>query len=98
MLSATGMIGGYGGADILHGLDVEVSEKEIVVIIGSNGAGKSTAMKAIFGLVRLREGRVTLKGENITNAPPDELVPRGMAYVPQERNIFPSLTVNPNWV
>ncbi len=96
MLSATGMIGGYGGADILHGLDVEVSEKEIVVIIGSNGAGKSTAMKAIFGLVPLREGRVTLKGEDITNAPPDELVPRGMAYVPQERNIFPSLTVHEN--
>jgi branched-chain amino acid transport system ATP-binding protein len=96
MLSATGMIGGYGGADILHGLDIEVSEKEIVVIIGSNGAGKSTAMKAIFGLVPLREGRVTLKGEDITNAPPDELVPRGMAYVPQERNIFPSLTVHEN--
>ena len=96
MLAAHGMVGGYGGADILHGVDVDVAEKEIVVIIGPNGAGKSTAMKAIFGLVPLREGQVTLKGEDITNAAPDALVPRGMAYVPQERNIFPSLTVHEN--
>ena len=96
MLTASGMIGGYGGGDILHGVDIEVAENEIVVIIGSNGAGKSTAMKAIFGLVHLREGRVTLKGEDITNAQPDDLVPRGMSYVPQERNIFPTLTVHEN--
>jgi branched-chain amino acid transport system ATP-binding protein len=96
MLAARGMIGGYGGADILHGVDIDVAENEIVVIVGSNGAGKSTAMKAIFGLVHLREGQVTLNGDDITNTAPDELVPRGMAYVPQERNIFPSLTVHEN--
>ncbi len=96
MLVASGMIGGYGGGDILHGVDIEVGVDEIVVIIGPNGAGKSTAMKAIFGLVTLREGRVTLKGGDITNAQPDALVHRGMAYVPQERNIFPTLTVHEN--
>lgn len=96
MLAATGMVGGYGGADILHGVDIAVDAGEIVVIVGANGAGKSTAMKAIFGLVTLREGQVTLAGEAITNWRPDRLVPRGMAYVPQERNVFPSLTVQEN--
>jgi len=96
MLQAKGMVGGYGGADILHGVDIEVDRGEIVVIVGANGAGKSTAMKAIFGLVNVREGSVVLDGETITNKRPDELVPRGMAYVPQERNVFPSLTVHEN--
>ncbi|MEQ8696893.1 MAG: ABC transporter ATP-binding protein [Bauldia litoralis] len=96
MLEATGLIGGYGGADILKGVDLAVDQGEIVVIVGPNGAGKSTAMKAIFGLVQLRAGAVRFRGEDITNAAPDTLVPRGMAYVPQERNVFPTLTVHEN--
>lgn len=96
LLLAQGLVGGYGGMDILQGVDLEVGADEIAVIVGANGAGKSTAMKAIFGLVRLREGTVTFTGEDITNAPPERLVPRGMAYVPQERNIFPNLTVHEN--
>jgi branched-chain amino acid transport system ATP-binding protein len=96
ILEAKGLVGGYGGADILKGVDIAVDEGEIVVIVGANGAGKSTAMKAIFGLVRVREGFVYLKDDDITNLRPDELVPRGMAYVPQERNVFPSLTVHEN--
>lgn len=96
LLSARGLVGGYGGMDILQGVDLEVGADEIAVIVGANGAGKSTAMKAIFGLVRLREGTVTFDGEDITSTPPERLVSRGMAYVPQERNIFPNLTVHEN--
>jgi len=90
------MVGGYGGADILKGVDLDVAAGEIVAVIGPNGAGKSTAMKAVFGLVRLREGRVQFRGEDIGGCEPDALVRKGMAYVPQERNIFPSLTVHEN--
>ena len=96
LLEAQGLHGGYGGADILNGVNLRVDRGEIVVVIGVNGAGKSTAMKAIFGLVHVREGRVVFAGEETTNTPPDRMVRRGMAYVPQERNIFPNLTVHEN--
>ncbi|MEE8270890.1 MAG: ABC transporter ATP-binding protein [Alphaproteobacteria bacterium] len=96
LLQAEGLVGGYGGMDILNGVDLDVAAREIAVIIGANGAGKSTAMKAIFGLVVVRSGRVAFDGEDITNTPPDRLVQRGMAYVPQERNVFPNLSVYEN--
>jgi branched-chain amino acid transport system ATP-binding protein len=96
MLKAEALVGGYGGADILRGVTIEVGEREIVCIIGANGAGKSTAMKAIFGLVQLRRGRVAFAGAEITRLPTDQRVRRGLAYVPQERNVFPSLTVAEN--
>lgn len=88
--------GGYGQADILNGASLSVGADEIVVIIGPNGAGKSTLMKAVFGLVRLSEGRVRLADTDITNAKPETLVHRGLSYVPQEKNVFPSLTVEEN--
>ena len=96
ILTADGLVGGYGEADVLHGVSLEVEATDIVVVVGPNGAGKSTALKALFGLVRIREGRVTLHGEDITGVPTDAIVPRGIAYVPQERNIFPNLTVHEN--
>jgi branched-chain amino acid transport system ATP-binding protein len=96
MLRADALVGGYGGADILKGVSFAVDAGEIVVIIGPNGAGKSTAMKAAFGLVLPRQGRVAFKGEDVTQLMPDARVRRGMAYVPQERNVFPSLTVQEN--
>ena len=96
LLRAEGLVGGYGGNDILNGVDLSVAGHEIAVIVGPNGAGKSTAMKAIFGLLKLRLGRVRLDDEDITDEPPDRLVRRGMAYVPQERNVFPNLTVHEN--
>jgi branched-chain amino acid transport system ATP-binding protein len=96
LLEARGVFGGYGGVDILNGVDLAVDRGQIVVIIGPNGAGKSTAMKAIFGLVRVREGTIRFDDEDITNARPDQLVPKGMSYVPQERNVFPTLTVREN--
>ena len=96
LLEAAGLVGGYGGADILNGVDLAVDAHEIAVIIGPNGAGKSTAMKAIFGLVAVRQGQVSFAGEAITNEAPDRLVRLGMAYVPQERNVFPNLSVHEN--
>jgi branched-chain amino acid transport system ATP-binding protein len=88
--------GGYGESDILKGVDLAVEPGEIVVIIGPNGAGKSTLMKAVFGLVPLRFGIVAVDGEDITNAKPETHVRRVLSYVPQERNVFPSLTVQEN--
>jgi branched-chain amino acid transport system ATP-binding protein len=96
LLEVRGVCGGYGGVDILNGVDLVLDEGQIVVVIGPNGAGKSTLMKAVFGLIRVRTGAIRFAGENITNARPDQLVPKGMSYVPQERNVFPSLTVQEN--
>ena len=96
LLEARGMVGGYGGMDILNGVDLAVEAHEIVVIIGANGAGKSTAMKALFGLVHLRSGSVRLEGADITNAAPNALVEAGMGFVPQERNVFRTMTVREN--
>ncbi len=90
------MTGGYGGADILNDCTVAVEHGEIAVIVGPNGAGKSTAMKAVFGMVGLRKGTVRMDGEDITRLPPHERVAKGIAYVPQTDNVFPSLTVEEN--
>lgn len=96
LLTIDEVYGGYGGADILHGASLTVEPGQIVVIIGPNGAGKSTLMKAAFGLVKIREGSVTFKDKEITRLRPDQIVRLGMSYVPQERNVFPSLTVQEN--
>ncbi|WP_374372840.1 ABC transporter ATP-binding protein [Dongia sp.] len=96
LLEASGLVGGYGGMDILNGVDLNVDTPEIVVIIGANGAGKSTAMKALFGLVALRSGKVVFDGAEVTGQMPNQLVARGMGYVPQERNVFRNLTVREN--
>jgi len=91
------MTGGYGkGPDILHGCTIAVEKGEIAVIVGPNGAGKSTAMKAIFGMLEVRSGRVLLDGEDITALSPQDRVRKGMGFVPQVRNIFPSMTVEEN--
>ncbi len=89
--------GGYGGAgNILNGVSLTVNDDEIVVIIGPNGAGKSTAMKAVFGLLTIASGQVVLDGQDITGLAPDRVVRRGAAYVPQEANVFPTLSVHEN--
>ncbi|WP_417278314.1 ABC transporter ATP-binding protein [Celeribacter sp.] len=96
-LHANEMRGGYGaGADILHGCTLTVQKGEIAVIVGPNGAGKSTAMKAVFGMLNLREGHVHLDGEDITGLSPQERVYKGMGFVPQTHNIFPTMTVREN--
>ena len=90
------MTGGYGDADILHDCTIGVDEGEIAVVVGPNGAGKSTAMKAVFGMLGLRSGRVMMDGEDITALKPQERVRKGMGFVPQTNNVFPSLTVLEN--
>jgi len=91
------MTGGYGkGPDILHDCTIAVNPGEIAVIVGPNGAGKSTAMKAVFGMLTVRSGRVVLDGEDITALSPQARVVKGMGFVPQVRNIFPSMTVEEN--
>jgi ABC-type branched-subunit amino acid transport system ATPase component len=97
ILRADQIVAGYiPEVDILTGCDLYCSDGEIVGIIGPNGAGKSTLLKALFGLVSVRSGSVTLKGEDITNARADRLVTKGVGFVPQTNNVFPSLTVEEN--
>ncbi len=82
--------------DILNDLSISVRPGEIVTVIGPNGAGKSTLIKTIFGLVSPREGRVLFKGEDITGAKPHAITRKGLSYVPQLDNVFPTLTVEEN--
>jgi ABC-type branched-subunit amino acid transport system ATPase component len=96
ILHASGIVAGYGETEILHGVSITVEGDEMVAVIGPNGAGKSTLLKAIFGLVPVRHGEVRLRGENTTNLPAERMVARGVAYVPQTENIFPSLSVQEN--
>ncbi len=95
-LSALNMTGGYGGADIIHDCDITVEKGEIAVVVGPNGAGKSTAMKAVFGMLDLHQGSVILNGEDITEMAPQQRVGIGMGFVPQNQNVFVSLTVQEN--
>lgn len=96
-LVGEGMVGGYGkGPSILNGCTVAAEKGQIAVIVGPNGAGKSTAMKAIFGMLDLRQGSVRLDGEDITKLAPQARVAKGMAFVPQTRNIFASMSVEEN--
>ena len=96
LLEARDVVSGYGDAEILHGVSLDVGGDEIVSIIGPNGAGKSTFMRAIFGLIDCWEGSVTYDGTEITGLRPDEITNEGMCYVPQTENIFPTLTVEEN--
>jgi branched-chain amino acid transport system ATP-binding protein len=97
LLKATDIVAGYlPGVNILNGCNLEVAKGELVGIIGPNGAGKSTLLKALFGLVNVRSGSVTLAGNDITNQKANTLVSQGVGFVPQNNNVFPSLTVEEN--
>ncbi len=87
---------GYGNLPILKGVSLSVEAGQVVSIIGPNGAGKSTVFKTLFGLLPVRRGSVRFAGEDVTNRPPAELLRRGIAYVPQGRNVFPLMTVEEN--
>ncbi len=95
-LIGEGMIGGYGGTDILNNCSISVNKGEIAVIVGPNGAGKSTAMKAILGMIKLRKGIIKLQGTNITKISPQDKVRLGIAFVPQTKNVFTGMTVQEN--
>jgi branched-chain amino acid transport system ATP-binding protein len=84
------------GINILNGCSLTANEGDLIGIIGPNGAGKSTLLKAIFGQVNVREGQVLLNGEDITNMKANKLVSKGVAFVPQTNNVFPSLTIEEN--
>ncbi|MEU2542810.1 ABC transporter ATP-binding protein [Streptomyces iakyrus] len=97
VLAADGIVAGYvPGVDVLRGCSVEVRPGEVVGVIGPNGAGKSTLVKTVFGLLRVRGGTVRLHGEDVTGRPAHEMVRRGVGYVPQLQNVFPTLTVEEN--
>ncbi|MGK2880148.1 MAG: ABC transporter ATP-binding protein [Mycobacterium sp.] len=97
LVRADRLIAGYiPEVDILRGCDFYLRDGEIVGIIGPNGAGKSTLLKTLFGLIPVRSGGVTLRGENITSKPAHVLVTKGVGYVPQNNNVFPSLTIEEN--
>ncbi len=96
MIEVKNIIAGYGGAPILKGLNLAIEQSDIGVIVGPNGAGKSTALKAIFGLLKVSSGEIIFQGQNIKNSLPDKLVPLGLSFVPQEKNVFTSLTVHEN--
>ena len=84
------------GINILNECSLTANEGELIGIIGPNGAGKSTLLKAIFGLVNVRDGTILLNGEDITNLKANKLVAKGVAFVPQSDNVFPSLTIEEN--
>lgn len=96
VLEAREIYSGYGQMEILHGVSIQVEEGEVVAIIGPNGAGKSTLMKAVFGLLPVTRGQVLLRGQEVTGCNPQEMVRRGVCYVPQSENVFPSLSVQEN--
>jgi len=97
VLRADNLVAGYlPGVNILNGCSIEAYPGELIGIIGPNGAGKSTLLKAIFGLVRVSQGAVLLKDEDITNLRADQLVKRGVGFVPQTNNVFPSLSIEEN--
>ena len=96
LLSVEHVSAGYEQMEILHDVSIEVRPGEIVTLIGPNGAGKSTLMKTVFGLLRPRRGTIQLEARDITGLAPSALVRRGISYVPQVDNVFPSLTVEEN--
>jgi branched-chain amino acid transport system ATP-binding protein/neutral amino acid transport system ATP-binding protein len=97
MLTVANVVAGYGAHDeVLKGVGITVAEHELVVLIGPNGAGKSTLLKAIAGFLTPREGTITFEGKPIGGLKPREITRQGIAFVPQEANVFPSLSVESN--
>ena len=87
---------GYSEIDILYDINLKVISGQIVSVIGPNGAGKSTLLKSVFGILKPRLGKITLKDEEISGLKPDKIAKRGVSYVPQVNNVFPSLTIEEN--
>ena len=96
ILDVQNLVGGYGKMTILNGTTFSVPKGSITTVIGPNGAGKSTVFKAIFGLLKLREGKVVFKGRDVTGLSQRALLGAGICYIPQGRNIFGELSVRHN--
>ena len=95
-LQASGIVAGYGDADIVKGISAEVQAGKILGVIGPNGSGKSTFIKALAGLIATRRGEISLSGNSIAQLTPSQRVAAGIAYVPQEFNVFPNLSIGEN--
>jgi branched-chain amino acid transport system ATP-binding protein len=98
LLEARGIHAWYGSSHVLHGVDLAIGRGETVGLLGRNGMGKTTLVRALLGHVRSREGRITIAGGDVSAAQPHEVARRGVAYVPEGRGIFPNLTVRENLV
>ena len=96
LLEVENVVSGYGQTDVLHGVSICIEREEIVTIIGPNGAGKSTLFKTIMGYLIPRTGKVVFSEEDLTQLKPNQKVEKGIAYVPQLDNTFPSLTIREN--
>jgi branched-chain amino acid transport system ATP-binding protein len=96
LLELEDVVSGYGDAIIVHGVDMEMTDGEMVTIIGPNGAGKSTLLKTIVGVVEARDGAIVFNGTDLAGKPPEEVVEYGVCYVRQNDNIFPNLSVMEN--
>lgn len=96
VLEVRGLSAGYGGRRILENVSLRVEEAEVVTVIGHNGAGKSTLLKSVFNLIPWRSGEIRLAGRDILGLAPDRILAAGIAYVPQNRSVFPKLTVDEN--
>jgi branched-chain amino acid transport system ATP-binding protein len=92
----TGVVAGYGGGDVLHGVDLECARGSITCVVGPNGAGKSTVLRVVSGLLAPSAGSVVLDGEPIGGRPPEEILRRGVTQVPQSQALFPAMTVREN--
>lgn len=96
MLAAEGLRAGYGDAEVLFGIDLEVRAGSIVAVVGANGAGKTTLLSALVGLIPPRSGAVRLEGEDVTRLPADRRAARGMTLVPEGGRLFPFMSVQEN--
>src|SRR6478752_3051758 len=98
MLQLEGVVAGYGPTTVLDGLSLRVHSSERLAMLGRNGVGKTTALRVIMGLVALRSGRIVFQGQDLAGMPPHRRAELGLGYVPQTRDIFPSLTVEENLI
>lgn len=97
LLEVRGVVAGYGdGPAILNGVDLTVEPGRVHCIIGPNGAGKSTLLKAVVGMLKVRKGEIRFRGESLLGQRPDQVLRRGICFVPQERALFPKMTVREN--
>jgi ABC-type branched-subunit amino acid transport system ATPase component len=96
MLKLTGIYAGYGGGDVLQGVDLEVPARSVCCIVGPNGAGKSTVLRAVSGLLEPRKGDVQLEGRSVSGLHPSRILAMGVSQVPQSNALFPGLTVKEN--
>ncbi|MFB6129689.1 MAG: ABC transporter ATP-binding protein [Salinigranum sp.] len=96
LLAVSHLDAGYGDLQVLDGVDLDVRDGEYVTIVGPNGAGKSTVMKSVFGLTTYMGGSIVFGGEEISGLPPEEIIHHGIGYVPQNDNVFASLSVREN--